>query len=462
MGDAIRSGQGCPGASQMARVVLRVTLDERVGTCNRAARVHWEVDDSTGRLRGDQTVIAVLGSGCRDSELRFEVPSDEVSTSTAVRCTVTWIEEATGQCYTHLCYALHGKVSMDKPRATRTPAIATGGKHAVIVGVSKYSRRSGDLEWCDGRVCPKNRQPSPPRTQPRGTTISLVAASSAVSTATSFRPAWIRTDPTSDRWRPIPSPLGRSGHGAERSPGCSGHGCERPRARGPSGVRGLQSWQWRRPRQLLARQAGEKKTDKLTSDICDTFPTHTRTRTTTNVRAPTGTNSWPRISPSATRTKRPSSSSSMPASRAHGTGGRRLWCLQWRDPGGARGQPAQQLRHEHVHPERVRIRRPAAGIGPRTRVLPVRESIHAHGAWTQSYLIDGLQRREAEGGKLDLVDVFQEAHANYVKQHRARGDRPCCFMSVRRQRYNTNDGDEDPQRLPRGVVCVKDVFGTAT
>jgi hypothetical protein len=35
-------------------------------------------------------------------------------------------------------------------------------------------------------------------------------------------------------------------------------------------------------------------------------------------------------------------------------------------------------------------------------------------------------------------------------------------MSVRRQRYNTNDGDEDPQRLPRGVVCVKDVFGTAT
>lgn len=86
------------------------------------------------------------------------------------------------------------------------------------------------------------------------------------------------------------------------------------------------------------------------------------------------------------------------------------------------------------------------------------ESVSAHGAWTESFLVEGLDRRRAEGGGLDLVALFQEAYRSYTKRHTARGDRPCCFLRLGNRQYNTNNVAE-PHDLPCGVLFARTAFG---
>lgn len=87
------------------------------------------------------------------------------------------------------------------------------------------------------------------------------------------------------------------------------------------------------------------------------------------------------------------------------------------------------------------------------------ESVHQHGAWTQTFLLDHLVAgRAREGGRLDLVGLFQQAYASYVRRHPSRGDRPCFFARMGDVRLNTNDVQE-PAQLPLGVVSAHDMFG---
>ena len=82
-----------------------------------------------------------------------------------------------------------------------------------------------------------------------------------------------------------------------------------------------------------------------------------------------------------------------------------------------------------------------------------------HGAWTEQFLVEGLQRAPTGGlGDVDLVALFQDAYRAYVLRHPNRGDRPCCFGRVGAQRFDTNAVGE-PDALPRGLVRVRDVFG---
>lgn len=87
------------------------------------------------------------------------------------------------------------------------------------------------------------------------------------------------------------------------------------------------------------------------------------------------------------------------------------------------------------------------------------ESINQHGAWTNAFLSQGLERKRSSGGRLDMVTLFQDTYNAYVRDHPSYGDRPCCFLSVKGQAYNTNNLS-DPSKLPRGVVTAGDVFGT--
>ena len=61
-----------------------------------------------------------------------------------------------------------------------------------------------------------------------------------------------------------------------------------------------------------------------------------------------------------------------------------------------------------------------------------------HGAWTQEFLIEGLCDRIG-AQDTDLVQLFQEAQANYSKVHRQRGDQPCFFGHVDGHMYNTEE-----------------------
>lgn len=87
------------------------------------------------------------------------------------------------------------------------------------------------------------------------------------------------------------------------------------------------------------------------------------------------------------------------------------------------------------------------------------ESINQHGAWTNTFLTEGLERHRHLGGQVDMVVLFQNAYTTYVKRHHSYGDRPCCFLSLNGQKYNTNLVNEDPSHLPQGVVTVNRLFG---
>lgn len=86
------------------------------------------------------------------------------------------------------------------------------------------------------------------------------------------------------------------------------------------------------------------------------------------------------------------------------------------------------------------------------------ESQNQHGAWTEQFLVEGLQRQGALGGSLDLIALFQECYAKYVHTHTSRGDRPCLFANIGGQQYDT-DRLQEPTQLPRGVLFARDVFG---
>ena len=47
------------------------------------------------------------------------------------------------------------------------------------------------------------------------------------------------------------------------------------------------------------------------------------------------------------------------------------------------------------------------------------ESMNQHGAWTHTFLVRGLESRVPEGGRTDLVAVFQDAYQLYVQTHTA-------------------------------------------
>lgn len=81
-----------------------------------------------------------------------------------------------------------------------------------------------------------------------------------------------------------------------------------------------------------------------------------------------------------------------------------------------------------------------------------------HGAWTNCFLVQGLEAHQGEGGSLDMVALFQNSYETYVRSHGSRGDRPCCFLSHNGQRYNTNDVDE-PSGLPRGLLTLGELLG---
>lgn len=89
--------------------------------------------------------------------------------------------------------------------------------------------------------------------------------------------------------------------------------------------------------------------------------------------------------------------------------------------------------------------------------------INAHGAWTETFLVEGLERHgPVQGGRLDLVELFQDAYRSYIQRHTSRGDRPCCFLRVGDKTFNTNCAGEEPDvlpRAPRGCVCSPHATG---
>lgn len=132
---------------------------------------------------GDQAVTTRIGNGCYDSVFLCVVPREAVDG--IVRCTVQWLPascQGVGQVVSapSLRYSVHGHLITDlhiptplllateeakndsnipgsgaAPGASVTPnnpstSVGGGKRLAVLVGVSKYSRRRGnDLEWCD-------------------------------------------------------------------------------------------------------------------------------------------------------------------------------------------------------------------------------------------------------------------------------------------------------------------------
>jgi hypothetical protein len=104
---------------------------------------------------GDCLSIGHIGNGCVHSCFLAPPVTDDVS----VRCAVTWIADPAAR-PAALWYAVHGRVLPPLGDAAPPPGAVSGAraaaapqKRAVIVGVSKYSRRprprSADLEWCD-------------------------------------------------------------------------------------------------------------------------------------------------------------------------------------------------------------------------------------------------------------------------------------------------------------------------
>lgn len=135
---------------------------------------------------GDQSSVTHITGGCYDSVFLCVVPRESLDGD--VRCSVQWTSGggsgSIGDPYSTsappLRYAIHGHVVKDiripaplllattnasesnspivssvttsipaNPQANPTPPV--GKRRALLVGVSKYSRRRGnDLEWCDG------------------------------------------------------------------------------------------------------------------------------------------------------------------------------------------------------------------------------------------------------------------------------------------------------------------------
>lgn len=119
---------------------------------------------------GDRMSITRIGNGCRDSCFLGALVPDPTP-GVCVRCTMNWMPGVTLPT-SALRYAIHGTVvpSLGLPLPPPSPPDALDldvmtplhpttvpsprCKRAVIVGVSKYTRRQrprgGDLEWCDG------------------------------------------------------------------------------------------------------------------------------------------------------------------------------------------------------------------------------------------------------------------------------------------------------------------------
>ena len=128
------------------------------------------------------------------------------------------------------------------------------------------------------------------------------------------------------------------------------------------------------------------------------------------------------------------------------------------DFGGAGGGAPERIWGFHLLNERVRT-----GVRETVHAPPglpgYDESINQHGAWTYTFLTQGLLTHRSEGGRLDLVGLFKEAYERYVTTHPNRGDRPCCFVHANGQHYNTNDPDVEAWQLPSGLVTAQQLFG---